>query len=436
MLDKLKASGILEQKWVQFVLFVLHRFEADRCRESAGSLTYTTLFAIVPMLTVFLVIVSSIKALEPARQQMQTWIYSNFLPKTSIAFDKALSAFTENSSNLTIIGVLFLFVTTVLMLSSIELAFNRIWRVRQARGGIVGFMRYWTIISLGPIILGTAFVLSSTVASMNLLSNKVAGYQFDFGYVLLLISFSLTCLGFSLLYWTIPNRSVPIKSAVIAGVFSAVVFELLKNLFGFIMSNFTSYQLVYGAFAALPIFLLWIYTSWIVILLGVQISYAITAFHSDKTTKRHPILMLLDVLELFYNKQKTGGTVSDREAMDVLGRGEIGTWPYFIELLEKQNLITRTDNNEFVLIRNLEQVNLWQFVKNLPYALPHRSELNDSTPDDHVMQVVGSTLAESDAYLAEKLAIPLSRIFDGKITDQPMTNENISPEDLNAEHST
>ena len=416
MFDKLKASGILDQKWIQFIRFVLYRFEADRCRESAGSLTYTTLFAIVPMLTVFLVIVSSIKALEPARQQMQTWIYSNFLPKTSIAFDKALNAFTENSSNLTIIGILFLFVTTVLMLSSIELAFNRIWRVRQARGGIVGFMRYWTIISLGPIILGTAFVLSSTVASMNLLSNTVAGYQFDFAYVLLFISFALTCLGFSLLYWTIPNRSVPIKSAVIAGIFSGVVFELLKNLFGFIMSNFTSYQLVYGAFAALPIFLLWIYTSWLVVLLGVQISYAITAFHSDKTTKRHPILMLLDVLELFHQKQKRGGTVSDREAMNILGRGEIGKWPYFIELLEKQNLITRTDSNEYVLIRNLEQVDLWQFVKNLPYALPHRSELNDSTPNDHVMQVVGSTLAESDAYLAQKLAIPLATIFDSKNT--------------------
>ena len=416
MLDKLKASGILDQKWIQFIRFVLYRFEADRCRESAGSLTYTTLFAIVPMLTVFLVIVSSIKALEPARQQMQTWIYSNFLPKTSIAFDKALNAFTENSSNLTIIGILFLFFTTVMMLSSIELAFNRIWRVRQARGGIVGFMRYWTIISLGPIILGTAFVLSSTVASMNLLSNTVAGYQFDFAYVLLFISFTLTCLGFSLLYWTIPNRSVPIKSAVIAGIFSGVVFELLKNLFGFIMSNFTSYQLVYGAFAALPIFLLWIYTSWLVVLLGVEISYAITAFHSDKTTKRHPILMLLDVLEIFHQKQKRGGTVSDREAMDILGRGEIGKWPYFIELLEKQNLITRTDSNEYVLIRNLEQVDLWQFVKNLPYALPHRSELNDSTPNDHVMQILGSTLAESDAYLAQKLAIPLATIFDSKTT--------------------
>jgi membrane protein len=84
-----------DKTWFQFILFVLRRFEADRC-EHAGALTYTTLFAVVPMLTVFLVIISSIKALEPARQQQQL-IYSNFLPKSTIAFDRILNSFTEKS---------------------------------------------------------------------------------------------------------------------------------------------------------------------------------------------------------------------------------------------------------------------------------------------------------------------------------------------------
>ena len=142
MLELLKKLPFYQKTWFQFILFVIRRFEADRCREQAGSLTYTTLFAVVPMLTVFLVIISSIKALEPARQQLQQMIYSNFLPKTSIAF-----------------------VTTVLMLTSIETVFNRIWRVQETRNGIIGFMRYWTIISLGPILLGSAFVISSAMAS-------------------------------------------------------------------------------------------------------------------------------------------------------------------------------------------------------------------------------------------------------------------------------
>ena len=204
----LRKLPFYEKTWFQFVLFVLRRFEADRCREQAGSLTYTTLFAVVPMLTVFLVIISSIKALEPARQQLQQLIYSNFLPKTTIAFDKALNAFTDKSSNLTIIGILFLFVTTVMMLTSIEKVFNRIWRVRETRGGIIGFMRYWTIISLGPILLGSAFVISSTMASLNVLSNNFAGYELNGAFVLWLISFCLTVLGFFILNWTIPNLSL------------------------------------------------------------------------------------------------------------------------------------------------------------------------------------------------------------------------------------
>lgn len=410
--EYLKKLPFYEKHWFQFILFVLRRFETDRCREQAGSLTYTTLFAVVPMLTVFLVILSSIKALEPARQQLQQLIYSNFLPKTTIAFDKALSAFTDKSSNLTIIGVLFLFVTTVMMLTSIETVFNRIWRVTDTRGGIIGFMRYWTIISLGPILLGSAFAISSTLASLNVLSNNFAGYELNGAFILWMISFALTILGFFILYWTIPNRSVPIRAALIAGIFSAIVFELLKNLFGFVMSNFTSYQIVYGAFAAVPIFLLWIFLSWNIILLGVEISYALTAFESGKDRKYHPIIMLIDLLSLFYEKQKTGESVSESEALDVLGRDEIGRWPNYVSMLEKQNLIKRTDNNEYVLVRDLEHVSFWHFYQQLPYPLPQEKQILDIHPDDQWMQHLSPPLLEADGYLRDKLSFPLSSLFD------------------------
>ena len=415
MLEKyLTKLPFYDKTWFQFVLFVIRRFEADRCREQAGSLTYTTLFAVVPMLTVFLVIISSIKALEPARQQLQQLIYSNFLPKTTIAFDKAFNAFTDKSSNLTIIGILFLFVTTVMMLTSIETVFNRIWRVRETRGGIVGFMRYWTIISLGPILLGSAFVISSAVASLTVLSDNFVGYEVNGKFIFWCISFALTVLGFFILNWTIPNRRVPIKAALIAGVFSAIVFELLKNLFGYIMSNFTSYEIVYGAFAAVPIFLLWIFLSWNIVLLGVEISYALTAFYSGKEQKRHPVIILLDLLELFYKKQLKGHAVSDEEALSVLCREEIGRWPSYVEMLEQQKLIRRTDNDDYVLVRNLDQVDFWSFYRQLPYPLPQRQALGNLHPDDEWMEKLGPTLIETDDYLSAKLAIPLSTIFEQK----------------------
>ncbi len=413
MLEKhLKKLPFYEHKWFQFIYFVIKRFNEDKCQDQAAALTYTTLFAVVPMLTVFLVILSSIKALEPARQQIQQLIYSNFLPKTTLAFDKALSTFADKSSNLTIIGVLFLFVTTVMMLSSIERAFNKIWRVKETRGGIMGFMRYWTIISLGPILLGSAFVLSSAVASMNILSNNFAGYELNGAFILWGLSFGLTLIGFFILYWTIPNRHVPIKSALVAAIFSAIVFEILKNLFGWTMSNFTSYELIYGAFAAVPIFLLWIYLSWNIILLGVEISFAMTAFNSEKEQKRHPLLMLLDILDLFYHKQKLGKSVSEAEALQVLGREEIEYWPSYVELLEQQHLIHRTDQDEYVLSRNLNEVDFWHFYRNLPYDLPQRQDVGNIHPDDEWMKKLGPALIDADDYLAAKLSIPLAKILD------------------------
>ncbi|MCG2574038.1 YihY family inner membrane protein [Acinetobacter sp. ME22] len=401
-----------EKKWFQFLLFTINRFENDRCRDKAASLTYTTLFAVVPMLTVFLVIISSIKALEPARQQVQHLIYTNLLPKSSIAFDQAFNSFTDKSSNLTVIGILFLFLTSLMMLTSVEEAFNRIWRVKQQRGGIIGFMRYWTIISLGPILLGSAFVISSTVASLNILSNNFVGYQIDGTVFLGFISYILIILGFFIIYWTIPNRSVPIKAAAIAGILSGSIFQLLKSFFGFMMANFTSYELVYGAFAAVPIFLLWIYLSWNIVLLGVEVSFALTSFSTGNRQKRHPVIMLLDILDLFYKKQKLGETVNDEEALKILGRGEVGRWPAYVELLERQHLIKRTDGDEYALIRNLSQVDFWSFYNTLPFTLPLRRDVCNIHDDDQWMQALEPLLNDADDYLKSHLSIPLAHLFD------------------------
>ncbi|MBF7683962.1 YihY family inner membrane protein [Acinetobacter sp. B5B] len=418
MLQYLKKLPFYEKTWFQFLLFVISRFESDRCRDKSASLTYTTLFAVVPMLTVFLVIISSIKALEPARQQLQQLIYSNFLPKSSIAFDKALSSFADKSSNLTVIGVLFLFVTSVMMLNSIEDVFNRIWRIKDKRSGIMGFMRYWTIISLGPILLGSAFAISSAVASLNVLSNNFTGYEIDSTFFLAIISYGLTVTGFFFIYWTIPNRTIPLKSALIAGIFSGTIFQLLKAFFGYIMSNFTSYELIYGAFAAVPIFLLWIFLSWNIILLGVEVSFAITSFSSGKTQKRHPMVMMLDILELFYKKQVLGETVTEKEGLKILGRGEVGRWPAYIELLEQQQLIKRTNQDEYVLVRNLMHVDFWSFYNEMPFALPSNQDIGHIHPDDEWMKRIGPLLISSNNYLAKELSVPLSSLFEDETTSK------------------
>ncbi|MFA9202596.1 MAG: YihY family inner membrane protein [Flavobacteriales bacterium] len=398
--------------WFTFIVFVVKRFEQDQCRDKAAALTYTTLLSIVPLLTVFLVILSSVPALEPAREQLQQAIYSNLLPSSSNQVAEYLNDFAEKSTNLTAIGVIFLFITSVMLLSTIEQTFNHVWRVDSNRGGMAGFMRYWTMISLGPILLGSAFALSSAIYSINFLNQNVAGYGIDWSIWLKIFSVLMTFAAFIFLYWFIPNCKVGFRSAAIAGVSIGILFEILKTGFGYAIGNFTSYDQIYGAFAVLPVFLLWIYLSWNLILLGVEISYASAAFRTADHHPRHPVLALLSILSLLYERQKVGAEVLDAEVMQLIGRDQSNQWAEFADILHVNNLIARTESEGIILLRNLDQVDFWTFYQSLPYPLPRREDMGKVDADDRWIQVIGPALVQSDDYLMAKLSIPLSRVLD------------------------
>lgn len=421
----LEKLPFYRSSWFQFIMFVVTRFERDHCRDRAAALTYTTMLSLIPMLTVFLVVVSSVPALAPARSKIQETLYSYLLPESTSTITEYLNDFADKSTNLTIIGVLFLFVTSVMMLSSIEEAFNKIWRVENLRGGAIGFMRYWMVISLGPLLMGGAFALSSAITSIELLNRNVAGYFIDWSIWLKFIALILTLFGFTFMYWMIPNRKVPLNHAAIAGIAAGLLFELLKTVFGFFMHHFTSYQLVYGAFAALPVFLVWIYLSWNVVLLGVEISYALTMFRHSDHPPRHPLLSLLYILHLFYLRQKSGGVVTEAEMMALLGKGEVEEWPKFTQILREQNLIHKTDLGDYVLVRNLDQISFWTFYRALPYPLPKLTELQNCNLEmrscDRWSTRIIPYLTESNALLEEHLDIPMSKLLEEpRLNKQPV----------------
>ncbi len=402
--------------WFQFLVFLFTRYEKDNCRDRAAALTYTTMLSLIPMLTVFVVVLSTIPALAPALNKIQDTLYGYLLPESSSAITQYLNEFSEKSANLTIIGVIFLFVTSIMMLSSIEEAFNKIWRVSNLRGGAIGLMRYWMVISLGPLFMGAAFALSSAITSIDLLNSNFAGYSIDWSVWLKVTALALTLFAFTFMYWMIPNRKVPIRNAALAGLFAGVLFVLLKMVFGFFMKNFTSYELIYGAFAALPVFLLWIYLSWNIVLLGVEMSYALTMFRYSDHDSRHPLLSLLYILHLFYVRQKTGTVVTESDMMSLLGKNEVEVWPEFIDLLQKQMLIKKTDQGDYVLCRNLDQVDFWSFYQTLPYPLPRLEELENcnahmQSGDEWSMRIV-PYLTEANTFLAGHLSIPLSQLLD------------------------
>ena len=324
-----------------------------------------------------------------------------------------INSFAEKSSNLTIIGAMVLFFTTIMTLTTIERAFNQIWRVENRSGGMKSMLRYWTIVTLGPLVLGTAFLASSAVQSLSFLNRQIAGYGIDWSFWVQAVSIGITVAGFIGMYWFIPKARVPAKNAAIAGLFVAIVFELMKHLFGTVMANFTSYEAIYGAFAALPIFLLWIYLSWNLILLGVEISYTLTIFETEEVYPRHPLLSLLDMLNLVYTHHLKGEAVSEQALRNVLGRKELPKWYTYINYLQDSNLITMTEDNDYVLKRDLSKMTLWDFYRTLPYPLPIKDELDEMGPEDQKpwLSLLVNRFENTEAYAKQQLDLPLNAIF-------------------------
>ncbi len=409
----LKKIPFLHQRWFQFLRFLTRHFLEDNCQQKAASLTYTTLLSIVPILTVLLMILSSVPALASVRAQIYEVIYSNLLPQSSLQVSKYINNFAEKSSNLTIIGSMVLFFTTIMTLTTIERAFNQIWRVENRSGGMKSILRYWTIVTLGPLILGTAFIVSSTVQSLSFLNRQIAGYGIDWSFWIQVVSIAVTVAGFIGMYWFIPKARVPAKNAAIAGVFVAVIFELMKNLFGTVMANFTSYEAIYGAFAALPIFLLWIYLSWNLILLGVEISYTLTIFETEEVYPRHPLLSLLDMLNLVYTHHLKGEAVSEQALRNVLGRKELPKWYTYLNYLQDSNLITMTEEEDYVLKKDLSKMTLWDFYRTLPYPLPIKDELDEMSLEEQKpwLSLLVDRFENTEAFAKQQLALPLNMIF-------------------------
>ncbi|MBK8325830.1 MAG: YihY family inner membrane protein [Moraxellaceae bacterium] len=225
-------------------------------------------------------------------------------------------------------------------------------------------------------MLGAAFAVSSYLNSLRAFSDaeELVGTLFS---GLQILPFIFTGLAFSLLYIAVPNCRVPVKAAFGAGFFSAVLFELAKNMFTFFVSDFSSYQLIYGAFAAFPLFLLWVYLSWMIILLGVEVCRALTLYKEGYKKNGHPIVSLLDLLQLFYQRQLEGGAVSEMEIMDILGKREVELWTQFADILIGQRFIQKTEIGYYVLVRNLEKVDFGQFYLTLPWPLPQPQSLEN-----------------------------------------------------------
>ncbi|MEH6577843.1 MAG: YihY family inner membrane protein [Amphritea sp.] len=352
-----------------FIRYLIRQYIQNQGILNASALTYTTLFAVVPLMTVSYAMLAAVPSFQGAGEQVQGWIFENFVPATGAVVQEYLSSFASQARKLTVVGLVFLFVTSIMMMKNIEAAFNHIWRVSEPRKGLSSFLLYWAILSLGPILLGVGLLVSSYIASLSLFTSatEIVGR----GRLLSMLPMAMSTAAFTLLYAAVPNCRVPLKNAFIGALVVALLFETAKRGFAFFVIQFPSYELIYGAFAAVPLFLAWIFIAWTIILMGAELTRALTVYRElQQGALNSHLHTLVAVLYRLWQAQQRGESVDDRVLLREVEGLEQSGWDCYVQLLMAPSIIKRTDQGEYLLARDMGSFSLDELNRQLPWPVP------------------------------------------------------------------
>ncbi len=396
----------------RFLRFLVVRFQKDQCFSHAASLTFTTLFAVVPMLTVTYSVLALVPEFAGAGDVLREFIQRNMLPGSADNVSQHLESFAQQARKLTTLGVAFLFVTALLMLYNVERAFNNIWRVAEPRRGVSSFLLYWAVLSLGPLLVGLAFVLSSYLWTMPIMTDGAHGFGLK-QQIIMVLPTVLSLVAFTLLFATVPNTRVPIPHALIGALLVTIAFEIAKEGFQWFVANFPTYRVIYGAFAAVPIFLIWVYTAWLIILFGAVLVRSISIYRRFEVQAPYPpVIGCLAVVEQFWQLQKQGLTCGEEELLENVHGLTQDAFDQYANALLDANVIRRTDEDDFVLTRDLSQLSLHELVRMLPWPLPAGSELDDALQLHFGWYAeVRGLLSEIDRKAQERLSGTVTALF-------------------------
>ena len=261
--------------------FAARRLNEERLPQVAGSLTFTTVLALVPLLTIALAVFTTFPLFDTFRRALESYFLRSLIPGgIASTILNYLNQFASQATRLSAVGAVVLVATAVAMVGTVDRTFNRIWRVRTSRPFAQRVLTYWAVITLGPLLTGVSITLTGYLfAATNGVVSKVPLLG---AMAYTLVSLALTSAGFTLLYMVVPNRLVDWRDAACGGVLAAIAFELSKRLFAVFVASFPSYTILYGALAAMPLFLVWIYLGWLITLMGATLAAALPVVRYER----------------------------------------------------------------------------------------------------------------------------------------------------------
>ena len=266
----------------KYLNYLLERFKEDRVIVFSGYLSFVTLLSIVPLLAVIFSVFSLFPVFQDWRGEVESFVFKNFVPTLGEAIQGYLVRFVENATKMTSLGLVVLFLVALLLISSIDHTLNHIWRVRKNRRKLVSFSIYWVVLTLGPVLIGTSLLTTSYLLSITGFeeNTQLAVRKLFLAFLPYLASFS----SFLLIYLLVPHTRVHFWSALSGAMIASVLFEISKSAFALYFIHFPVYKDIYGALAIIPLLFVWVFISWVVILVGAQVAASLDGFLDEQKT--------------------------------------------------------------------------------------------------------------------------------------------------------
>lgn len=391
---------------IDLVRIIARRFTEDRCMQIASSLTFTSLLSIVPIVTVAVTVITAFPVFKEVTAALQSFILQNLVPASVESVAAYTQQFSMNAARLTAVGIGFLAVTSIMLLLTIERAFNDIWRVKRPRSVVQRVFIYWTLITVGPVLMGASLTLTSWVVGQAVgLVKGLPGAGF---FMWSLAPLVLTSLALTLLYVAMPNRRIALGDAMIGGFLGGLAFEVMKRAFGVYVASFPTYTLVYGAFATLPVFLLWIYLSWLVVIFGAVVVAGLPEWRAA-AGQRRPVpgsdfFDAVQILKILWRAHHAGKRV---KLAELLGAAtvRIENVERILDAMAGEGWVRRTVPSGWVLHRDAETIT----VKDVFGLFAFRGDAH--RPGREADPALENLVHEMGERLSESMCLSLTALF-------------------------
>jgi membrane protein len=396
--------------------FFWRNFIHDRILLSAGSLAFQTLLSLVPLLAVILSILKAFPVFTILKRSIKDFIFQNFVPGQGAMLQTYLWQFIDKAATVPTIGGIFLFIIAMFLISTVDHTLNGIWEVNSPRKILQGFTLYWTVLTIGPVFIGTSLVASSYVWYMVFTGGPLHEMKTK---LLSYIPFVNSIVAFFLLYMLVPNRRVRFRHAFAGALLAAVLFELSKKWFLFYVSHFATFEHIYGALSVVPMLFFWVYLSWVVVLTGAEIVFCLGAvFPSPASCGTFDPLKglpeILNVLGRIWTGQKRGQYLNMKRMLVPPASVDRTKLRRIVDFLLQNDVIHLTARGELSVSGDLHSLTLYDLYARIPPDII-RGENGDGTAGGgDALDLVRDRVREA---LREGMQVPLATLLqDSKPT--------------------